>query len=137
MVSGKNKEVEAYLKLFSSSEQALLEELRQIIHSVGEFEECISYKMPAFRYKEGIAAGFLLYRHHIGFYPFSGATLRNFKEDIKSYKSTPGALQLSREKKLPRGLIKKIVRARMKEIDQKSTGKTAKSVSGRGRSAKS
>jgi uncharacterized protein YdhG (YjbR/CyaY superfamily) len=113
-------EIDTYLHKLPKEEREILEELRQTIHSVVAFEECISYGMPAFKYKSKIVACFRMYKHHIGFYPYSGATLKNFVTELKKFKTSVGAVQFSKEEKLPKILIRKIIRARMKEIDSKT-----------------
>jgi uncharacterized protein YdhG (YjbR/CyaY superfamily) len=51
--------VDEYLAVVAPRSRALLERLRKTIHSlVPEAEECISYRLPAFRYRGGVIAGF-------------------------------------------------------------------------------
>jgi|WetSurMetagenome_2_1015567.scaffolds.fasta_scaffold1526733_1 uncharacterized protein YdhG (YjbR/CyaY superfamily) len=111
--------IDTYLKSFSGEEKKSLEELRQIIHSVSRFEECIYYHMPAFKYKGKYVACFRMYAHHIGFYPCSGSILKYFDEELKKYKTSVGGVQLPRGKTLPTVLIRKIIKARMNQIDGK------------------
>ena len=113
------KEIDAYLHTLPKTERVILVELRKTIHSVAPFEECISYGMPAFKYNSKIVACFRMYKHHIGFYPYSGTTLKNFVPELKKFKTSVGAVQFPKEGKLPKILIRKIIRARMKEIDSK------------------
>jgi uncharacterized protein YdhG (YjbR/CyaY superfamily) len=111
------KKISTYISTFSKEERAILENLRRIINSVSEFEETIVYGMPGFRYKGKIAASFRMHKNHLGFYPYSGTIIQNFSADLKKFKTSIGAVQLPKGKKLPEAVIKKIVRARMKEID--------------------
>ena len=115
----KAKDINSYIKSFSKEEKKILSELRMVIHSAGKFEETISYNMPAFRYKTKIVTCFQMYTHHIGLYPYSGGIIKKFSKELKKYKTSIGAVQLPKDKKLPKTLIKKIIKARIKEIDQK------------------
>jgi uncharacterized protein YdhG (YjbR/CyaY superfamily) len=108
-----------YIGSIPEHERALLQELRFTINSVGKFEETIAYNMPAFRYKTKIVACFRLHKYHIGFYPYSGSILKQFSKELEGYKVSAGALQLPKDKKSPKLLIKKIIKARMAEIDIK------------------
>jgi uncharacterized protein YdhG (YjbR/CyaY superfamily) len=115
-----NKSVDSYLYSFLGKEKEVLEELRQIINLVSDFEETLYYGMPAFRYKGKYVACFRMYAHHIGFYPCSGKTLKNFPAEIKRFKTSVGAVQFPKGKKLPKIFIIKIIKARMKEIDNET-----------------
>jgi uncharacterized protein YdhG (YjbR/CyaY superfamily) len=115
--------IDKYIKSFTKEEKKALEELRQVINSVSneesKFEECLYYEMPAFRYKGKVVACFCMYKNHIGYYPCSGSILKNFSTELKLYKTSIGAVQFPKDKKLPNVLIRKIVKMRMKEIDSK------------------
>ena len=118
----KMKDLDSYIKRHSSTEQKLLQELRELIRTTTKGEECISYSMPAFRYHGKIVACFRMYAHHLGFYPYSGGILKQFLPQLKKYKTSTGAVQLPKDKKLPKTLIQKILKARMKEIKQQLHG---------------
>jgi uncharacterized protein YdhG (YjbR/CyaY superfamily) len=114
------KTIDAYINSHTKEEKVVLEELRQIIHSVSDFEEDIVYGMPAFRYKGKVVAGFRIYSRHTGFYPYSGNILGKFSAKLKEFKTSIGAVQFPRGKSLPRTLVREIIRARMKEIDSQN-----------------
>ncbi|MFA6089456.1 MAG: DUF1801 domain-containing protein [Candidatus Woesearchaeota archaeon] len=115
----KIKTIDAYIKLLPKKEHKVLIDLRQIIFSVYDFEQTISYSMPAFRYHGKIVACFRSYKNHIGFYPYSGTILKSIAKKLKKFKTSIGAVQFPKEKPLPKLLIRTILRARMKEIDAK------------------
>ncbi|MFZ6009586.1 MAG: iron chaperone, partial [Bacteroidota bacterium] len=77
-------------------------------------EEIISYNMPAFR---GIVSygGF---KNHIGFFP-GALAIALFKNDLTKFKTSKGTIQLPLGSRLPIGLIKKIVKFRVKEYAKK------------------
>jgi uncharacterized protein YdhG (YjbR/CyaY superfamily) len=108
-----------YIDSAAKEERKILQDLRSAINSVSRFEETIAYNMPAFRYKGKIVACFRFHKNHIGFYPYSGSILSQFSKELEGYKVSTGALQLSKDK-LPKMLLKKIIKARMAEIDSPS-----------------
>jgi uncharacterized protein YdhG (YjbR/CyaY superfamily) len=114
------KTIDSYIASFPRGEKEVLEELRKLIHSVSGFEETIAYNMPAFRYHGKIVACFQMYKNHIGFYPYSGSILKGFSSELTKFKTSTGGVQLPKGKGLPKLLIRKIIRARMKEIDSKN-----------------
>ena len=76
-------------------------------------QETISYNMPAFR-SEKVLVYYMAHSRHIGFYP-TASPIKFFKEDLKNYNTSKGAIQFPMEKPLPLLLIKKIVKFRVKE----------------------
>ncbi len=115
----RDKRIDSYIKHFSKEEGKILEELRSIIHTVASFDETISYAMPSFKYKDKIVACIRMYERHVGFYPYSSNILKQFAKELKGYKTSIGAVQLPKDQKLPKTLISKIIKARMKEINDK------------------
>ena len=112
----KAKNIDSYLAEQSTDLIAKLEKLRQTIKATAPgTEEVISYGMPAFKYNGKMLVGFAAFKKHIGFYPWNGHTLAQFKDDLKDYHTSSGAIQFAIEKPIPVTLVKKIVKARVKE----------------------
>ncbi|MBI3125914.1 MAG: DUF1801 domain-containing protein [Ignavibacteriales bacterium] len=92
----------------------MLESLRQTIRKAApKAEEVVSYQMPAFK-QNSVLVYFAAFKNHIGFYPTSSG-IAAFKEEISKYKNSKGAVQFPLDKKLPLGLVTKIVKFRVKE----------------------
>ncbi len=109
------KDIDTYILLQSENIQPVLEKLRQTIKAVApEAEEVISYGMPSFKWN-GMLVGFAAAKSHFGFYPWNGSTVDQFKQELKAFKTSKGAIQFPVDKPLPVALIKKIVKSRMKE----------------------
>src|ERR1700678_3689068 len=112
--------VDEYLAEVSPSSRALLQSLRKTIRSiVPEAEECISYRMPAFRYQGRIIAGFQATAKGCSYYPFSGTTLKTLADDIEGYSQTKSALHFGPDKPLPTSLVRKLLKARIAEGSRK------------------
>ena len=115
--------IDQYISAQPQNDQPALIKLRQIINSTApKAEEVISYNMPAFK-ANGMLVGFLNCKSHTGFYPWNAATVKNFKEDLKGYATTKGSIHLPKSKSLPVTLIKKIIKARLKENSEKQKAK--------------
>lgn len=94
--------------------QPLLNEIRKAISETApDAVEKISYKMPTY-YLKGNLVHFAAQSRHIGFYP-APSGIEAFKEELKDYKTSKGAIQFPYDKPLPIGLIKKIVKFRVDE----------------------
>jgi uncharacterized protein YdhG (YjbR/CyaY superfamily) len=114
--------VDDYIKTFPEQTQEILEQLRTTIKQAApEAEECISYQMPAYKYK-GILVYFAGYKNHIGFYATPNAH-KEFQKELSIYKQGKGSVQFPIEKKMPLSLISKIVKFKLKENLRKISSK--------------
>ena len=108
--------IDAYLADAEPKSRALLQRLRKAIHAVVPgVEECISYRLPAFRFEGRVIAGFAATSRGGSYYPFSGTTLETLAGDVESYSQTKGALHFGLDKPLPTSLVRKLLRARIAE----------------------
>ncbi|MEI6405568.1 MAG: DUF1801 domain-containing protein [Actinomycetes bacterium] len=95
--------------------------MREIILAiVPAAQEVISYNMPAFKMPKGIVAGFLPTKKGCSFYPFSGSTLQTLADELVNYSTTKAALHFAADKPLPKTLVRKLISARMLEIELKA-----------------
>ena len=85
----------------------------RILEIVPEAEEVISYGMPAFKVEERIVAGIMANKNHVGYYPFSGSILHLFTDELAKYKTTKSAIHVPVDKPLAKGLLKKLIKARL------------------------
>jgi uncharacterized protein YdhG (YjbR/CyaY superfamily) len=119
--------IDAYLATVSDDWREALERLRKTIHSIlPDVEECISYSMPAFRYAGRVVAGFLATSKGCSYFPFSGRTLATLAAEVKMYAQTKSALHFDPKHPLPIVLVRKLLRARIAEIDGIGTTKRAR-----------
>jgi uncharacterized protein YdhG (YjbR/CyaY superfamily) len=94
-----------------------LEKLRTIIKSVApKAEELISYQVPAFRMSRMLVS-FGAAKNHCSFYVMSPKVMNLFKDELEAFKTSAGSIQFTPEKPIPAALVKRIVKARIKEND--------------------
>jgi uncharacterized protein YdhG (YjbR/CyaY superfamily) len=119
------KNVDQYIDYFPETTRLLLHTLRDVIKKAApEAIELISYGMPAYKH-QGILVYFAAYKNHIGFYPTS-SPIKFFKDELKKFKTSKGAIQFPIEKRIPVVLVKKIVKFRVKENEAKQQLKKKK-----------
>ena len=107
--------VDEYINNFDGIYKDKLEDLRIFIKQlIPEAKEVISYNMPAFKLDK-IIVYYAIYKNHLGFYPTANG-IEEFKDELKEYKTSKGAIQFPMDKKLPYDLIKKIVLFRVKSV---------------------
>jgi uncharacterized protein YdhG (YjbR/CyaY superfamily) len=111
--------IDDYLKGVPEDRRQSLEDLRAKIRAVvPNAEECVSYRMPAFRLGGAVVAGFLATTKGCSYFPFSGSTLKTLARDISRYDSTKSSLHFSADKPLPITLVRKLLRTRIAETKE-------------------
>jgi uncharacterized protein YdhG (YjbR/CyaY superfamily) len=104
-----------YLAALSEDKRVALERLRKAIKAVAPgAEECISYRLAAFR-KDGMLVAYGATDHHCAFYLMSGTVLGAFEEDLSGYDLSKGTIRFQPHAPLPVALVKKLVKARLAE----------------------
>ena len=108
--------IDAYLATVKGERRTALRALRRtILAIIPRAEECISYRIPAFRLDGRIVAGFAATAKGCSYFPFSGSTLRALAGDLKGYGGTKSALHFDPAKRLPANLVRKLIRTRIAE----------------------
>jgi uncharacterized protein YdhG (YjbR/CyaY superfamily) len=118
----KTYDIDKYISGFSKDKQKLLKQLRGIIRKAApQAQESISYGMPAFK-ENGMLVYFAAWKNHIGFYPTSSG-IKAFRKDLSSFTVSKGTVQFPLDKPLPKGLVTKIVKFKVKENLEKTRSK--------------
>lgn len=110
--------IDEYLKTVPEDRRRVLRDLRTKIHAaVPDAEECISYRIPAFRLNGAVVAGFCATSKGCSYFPFSGSTLKTLARDLGHYDQTKSSLHFSTEKPLSAALVRKLIKTRIKETE--------------------
>lgn len=110
--------IDEYISLQPKELQEGLQKLRvTILKAAPKATEVISYNMPAFNLN-GILVYFAGCKSHYGFYP-TPKPIVYFKEQLKDYKTSKGAIQFPVNKPLPVKLITQIVQFRIQDNEEK------------------
>jgi uncharacterized protein YdhG (YjbR/CyaY superfamily) len=111
------KDVDAFLAKAPAEQRAALEKLRQTIRAAApEAEEYIGYGVPAFRYHGRPLVSFGYGKEHLAFYVQSPAVMRAHAAELEQRDTSKGTVRFTADRPLPAALVKKLVRARMREI---------------------
>jgi uncharacterized protein YdhG (YjbR/CyaY superfamily) len=111
--------VEEYLAAVPEPARSTLNKVRATIRSVvpAETTELISYRIPAFKYK-GMIVWYAAFSDHCSLFP-TASVIEKFKEELKDYRVSTGTIHFPTNKPLPAALLKKMVKARLAEIEGK------------------
>jgi uncharacterized protein YdhG (YjbR/CyaY superfamily) len=116
----KPSNTDEYIAAFPEKTKVMMEQLRDTIKKAApKAEEVISYGMPAYK-QNGMLVYFAAFRNHIGFYP-TASGIKEFKKELFMYKGAKGSVQFPLDKPLPLSVVKKIVKFRVAENQQKAS----------------
>ena len=110
-----HEEIDDYLAALDEPGRSTLEALRRsILDVVPGAEQCISYRMPAFRVDGKVVAGFAAFTNHLSYLPHSGDVLADLGDALAGYERTSGSLHFPVDRPLPDALVRQLVEAKMR-----------------------
>ena len=111
--------VDAYLATVPLEPRRALQKLRTAIAAAApRAEEGFSYGLPAFRLDGRPLVCYRATAKHCSFFPMSPAVIRAHASDLEGYETAKGTIRFQAEEPLPPVLVRKLVLARMAELDQ-------------------
>ena len=115
------KNVAEYLARVPEPARSVLSKMRSAIRQAvpRKATETISYQIPAFKHK-GILVWFAAFSDHCSLFP-TAALIKEFKKELKGFSTSKGTIHFPLNKPLPVALIKKIVKARVAQLEAKPT----------------
>jgi uncharacterized protein YdhG (YjbR/CyaY superfamily) len=119
VVTKKFETIEEYIESFPKDVQMILNKLRDTVRKAApRATESISYDMPTFKIEGKRLVYFSAWKNHIGFYSIPKGD-KTFRRQISPYQGEKGSLRFSLEKPIPYDLVSKIVRLRLKEVQDR------------------
>jgi uncharacterized protein YdhG (YjbR/CyaY superfamily) len=108
-----------YLARVPEPARRTLKKIRAAIRSAAppEATEVISYGIPAFKHK-GVLVWYAAFSNHCSLFP-TGAVIEAFKNELNGFTISKGTIQFPVDKPLPLGLVKKLVKARVAQVEHK------------------
>ena len=119
---GAPKSIDEYLAGVPEPARGTLNKIRTAIRSAAppEATEIISYGMPAFKHK-GVLVWFAAFSNHCSLFP-TASVIETFESELKGFATSKGTIQFPTDKPLPTALVKKMVKARVAQIENKKRG---------------
>ena len=107
--------IDEYLAPLSAEKRAALEKLRRAIRSAAPgAEECISYRIPAFRLGGRLLVAFGAAAKHCAFYAGT-FPVRAHRDELRGYDASKGTIRFQADRPLPARLVRKLVKTRIAE----------------------
>lgn len=117
--------VTEYLHATPPRARAALQSLRKTIKAAAPGAvETISYGMPAFKYEGRALVYYAAFANHCSFFPASTAVIADYKKELEPWKTSKGTIQFTVEKPLPATLVKKLVKARIRQHQERAAKTT-------------
>lgn len=115
----KQRTVEEYLAAVPEPARSTLNSVRAAIRSAvpAEATETISYGMPAFCHK-GVLVWYAAFADHCSLFP-KASVIEMFKEELQGLATSKGTIQFPLDRPLPKALVRKLVKARIAENEDK------------------
>lgn len=121
--------IEGYISAQPPDVAKALNRLQQLVEKTAPAAvPCISYGMPAYRYKGRMLLYFAAFTNHCSLFPGSKDVLTVFEKELKSFKTHNGTIQFTVSKPLPATLVQQIIRYRMQQNEVKVKTKAEKKV---------
>jgi uncharacterized protein YdhG (YjbR/CyaY superfamily) len=116
---GAAKSVDEYLAAVPEPARSTLTKVRAAIRSAVPVDasETISYGIPAFKHNK-VLVWYAAFSNHCSLFP-TGAVIKAFKDDLKSFTISKGTIQFPTDKPMPAALVKKLVKARIAQVEGK------------------
>jgi uncharacterized protein YdhG (YjbR/CyaY superfamily) len=109
------QEIDAYLEALPQDVRSALERVRSIIRETApEATERVSYGIPIFRLQRDLV-GISSSKNHCSLHSMSTALMSAMAAELKGFTVSGATIHFAPEKPLPRELVVKIVRERIKE----------------------
>ena len=116
VTAGKPQTIDEYLAALNADQRMALERLRKAIRAAApQAEECITYRLPAFRLGGRMLVAFGARANHCAFYPMSASTVAAHQDALKAYDTSKGTIRFPAKRPLPVALVRKLVKARIAE----------------------
>jgi len=110
--------IDAYLAKLPPDQRAALQRLRtQVSALVPHAEESISYGMPTFKLGDRAVLWYAGWKSHCSIYPLTDSFLAAHADELAGYERTKGSLHFTPDAPLPEGLVQRMVRARLADLE--------------------
>ncbi len=112
-----NAQVRTYFTSLAPDSRRAAKTLRETIRAVApRAVEAFSYGIPGFKLDGRPLIWYAAWKRHCSLYPMTGTIQQTYASEIEGYKVSKGTIQFPLDEPIPLPLVKKLVKARMREL---------------------
>ena len=117
LIRSDKQRVTAYVARLAPPQRKHIKLLLSIIKSVApKCEERVSWGMPFFRIDGKLFMGAAAFKAHCDLFPVSARIQKKFARELKAYEAEKSMLKFPLDRKIPTGLVRKLVKARRDDV---------------------
>ena len=106
------------LKNLSIQQRESWERIRKITLAVAPRAEIgVVYNLPGFRFNGRGLVAFGVAKNHYSLFPMSGTIVERLASELENFETSKGTIRFTAKRNIPAALLKKILRARLAEIE--------------------
>jgi uncharacterized protein YdhG (YjbR/CyaY superfamily) len=110
-------EVTAYIEAQAEPKRSTLLAVRKTILEIEpKFEQVIAWNSPQFKINGKYAVGLCAFKNHLTFSPQSPEVMAALEKELAGYVTSKSSFQFEVDKALPKALLTKLIKARLKEL---------------------
>ena len=113
--------INAYFAALPAPTRKALKQVRAAIRAAAPGAvEGFSYGIPAFRFDGKALVWCAAWKNHLSIYPMTATMKRVHARELERYEVSKGTIRFPLDEPIPSGLIKKLVKSRVKELRDKA-----------------
>lgn len=119
--------VTKYIENVQPEYKKMLVHMRKLVlDNVPEVVEVISYGMPLYKYNGKMSVGFAAFKKHCSFIIGGSEGSKILAKELESFKGTKAIIHFTPDHQIPDSVLRKLIKIRLKEIDEGKVWKQSK-----------